>query len=205
MYAEPAEPEPTSPAEHDGRIRRWVHAAGVQWRILVDRARVGTGAGSFARWRDALICRLADTIDDQRTLWALREAASATLRYPAGAAAQHAKCSLDDILRAEQRHHGRWFVIDVTLFVGSGVLFFVPGPNIVAYYLGFRAFGHLQSWRGARRALGNVPWTLQPSEELAELERLAGVPHEGRAARVQQIAERLGLPHLPAFFQRAAA
>ncbi|MGE0449225.1 MAG: hypothetical protein AB7Q29_06530 [Vicinamibacterales bacterium] len=204
LYAEPPEPGPTTVGDHDGRVKRWIHAAGAQWRVLVDKARTGSGVSRFARWRDAVVCRLADTIDEQRTLWALRETGCATLRYPSSAEAHAVKTSLDDMLRGEQRHHGWWLAIDAVLFVLSGVLFFVPGPNIVAYYLGFRAFGHLQSWRGARRALATVAWTLQPSEDLAELEALAGMPHDRRTVRVQQIAEKLGLLHLPAFFQRAA-
>lgn len=205
LYAEPPEHEPSAPPEIDGRVRRWLHTAGAHWRLLVDRARSANGATGFARWRDSIVCRLADTIDDQRTLWALRSAEGATLRYPSGSDTHAVRASLDAMLRAEQRHHGRWLAVDLVLFILSGALFFVPGPNIVAYFLGFRAFGHWQSWRGARRALGDLSWTLEPSPELAELARLAELPHERRADRVSQIADRLELPHLPAFFKRGTA
>ena len=85
----------------------------------------------------------------------------------------------------------------------AGILFFVPGPNIVAYYLGFRTFGHLQSWRGARQALSACTWTVRPSDELRELGALTSVPHDLRAGQVEAIAARLGLEHLSAFFERA--
>jgi hypothetical protein len=118
---------------------------------------------------------------------------------------QSIRAALERILNHARRHHGWWLTIDFTLFVASGVLVFVPGPNVLAYYLGFRTFGHLQSWRGARQARTRVAWTFEPNDALAELGTLAGVPHAARAARVAAIAAGLDLPHLPAFFERAAA
>ena len=34
----------------------------------------------------------------------------------------------------------------------SGLLFLVPGPNVIAYYFAFRMVGHYFSLRGARKA-----------------------------------------------------
>ncbi len=95
-----------------------------------------------------------------------------------------AKAALRANLQASQTHHGRWLAVDLLMFIASGVLFFVPGPNIIAYYLGFRTFGHLQSWRGARQGLGPVQWTLQPSDALAELSTLVAclTPTRARAS-----------------------
>ena len=159
----------------------------------------------MGRWRDSIICRLADSLDEQRTLWALRSVTAASLLHPSDMASSDATAALRSHLQASQTHHGRWLALDLLLFIASGVLFFVPGPNIVAYYLGFRTYGHFQSWRGARQALGPVKWTLQPSDALAELSTLVSLPHERRAHRVEAIANALGLPHLPAFFERAGA
>lgn len=205
LYAEPAV-ESGEPVPHDaGRVRRWLHHAGEQWQSLVDQARTGGAGGRFARWRDHVICRLADSIDEQRALWALRKVTSAQALHPSDLDATNARGRMNQILLAAQRHHGWWLVIDLVLFIASGILFFVPGPNIVAYYLGFRTFGHLQSWRGARQGIATIVWTMSPCDELAELARLASQPHAAREARVQAIAARLGLEHLPAFFERAAA
>jgi hypothetical protein len=205
LYAEPADPEPDVPGPDAGRLRRWAHRAGEQWHQFVDTARLGEATGRFARWRDALVCRLADSIDEQRTLWALRRTSECVVLHPSTLGASEARAMLDRILVAARRHHGWWLAIDLVLFIASGILFFVPGPNIVAYYIGFRVFGHLQSWRGARQALAGVRWTLQESDALSELATLAGVPHRTRAERVHDIARMLDLPHLPAFFERAAA
>ncbi len=204
LYAEAPE-EDGGPLPHDaGRVRRWLHRAGEQWGEYVDTARMGNASGRFARWRDAIICRLAATLDEQRTLRSLRTAGAATLLFPSGIDAVVARAALDRILTSSQRHHGQRLVIYLVLFVVSGILFFIPGPNIVAYYLGFQAFGHLQAWRGARRAASDVAWTLEPSPDLGELATLATEPHAARAERVRAVAQRLALEHLPAFFERAA-
>jgi hypothetical protein len=204
-YAEMPAGEERPPGHEAGRIRRWMHLASEQWRSLVDAARVSTATSGFARWRDRVVCRLAESIEEQRTLWSLRNAVRATLLFPSTLDRPGARTLLDQILAGAQRYHGHRLIIYLILFVLSGVLFFVPGPNIVAYYFGFQTFGHLQSWRGARQALSGVEWTLQPSDDLAELATLVEQPHTTRAARVRDIARRLGLEHLPAFFERAAA
>ncbi len=204
LYTEVPEEE-DGPLAHDaGRVRRWLHKAGDQWRQYVDAARTSTATGRFAIWRDAIICKLAATLDEQRTLRSLRTAAAATMLFASGMDQAPARAALDRILASSQRHHGRWLVIYLTLFLLSGILFFVPGPNIVAYYLGFRAFGHLQAWRGARHASAEVSWTLQPNADLDELSRLATQPHASRADGVRAVAQRLALEHLPAFFERLA-
>ncbi len=205
LYAEPStEPDDGVP-EDAGRIRQWGRRAGEQWQRLVDTARQDVAVGRLARWRDRIVCRLAESIDEQRTLWSLRKATAADALYPSGIDAADARRRLQQMLLAAQRHHGWWLAIDLVLFIASGILFFIPGPNIVAYYLGFRVFGHLQSWRGARQGASKTAWTMTPNDELAELAVLAEQPHYVRAARVDAIAARLGLEHLPGFFERAAA
>lgn len=204
LYAEAPE-EDEGPLAHDaGRVRRWLHRAGEQWREYVDAARMSTATGRFAIWRDAIICKLAATLDEQRTLRSLRTATAATMLFPSGMNQAAARAALDRILASSQRHHGQRLVIYLTLFVLSGILFFIPGPNIVAYYLGFQGFGHLQSWRGARHASADVAWILQPNPDLDELATLATQPHATRADRVRAVAQRLALEHLPAFFERLA-
>ncbi len=204
LYAEAPEEDEEQLAHDAGKVRRWLHRAGEQWRGYVDAARMGTATGRFARWRDALICKLAASLDEQRTLRSLRIASAATMLFPAGLDHVAARAVLDRLLASSQRQHGRQLIIYLVLFVLSGILFFVPGPNIVAYYIGFQGFGHLQSWRGARHAATDVTWTFQPSPDLEELARLATEPHATRAERVCAVAQRLTLEHLPAFFERAA-
>ncbi len=181
-----------------------MHDAGVRWHALVDEARRGQGDGRVARWRDALVRRLAETIAEQRTLWTLLGRASATLLVPSTLSEAAARSTLHALLAHGRRHHGRWLLMDTMLFVASAVLAIVPGPNLVAYYFLFRLVGHLQSWRGARDGMNRVAWSVEANQSLAELATLVDVPRADRAARVAAIAARLNVPRLSAFFDRAA-
>lgn len=205
IYSEPPEEVERLPEEGAAWLRRWAHAARVQWHDLVDKARVGKSPGRFARWRDRMVCRLAETIAEQRTLWALGKSAHATLLFPSTLGAAEARLILDRTLGLARKHHGIWMAIDGPLFVLSGVMMPVPGPNVLAYYLAFRAIGHWLSWRGARQSLNKIEWTLEPDRNLAELGSLIDVPRAARAARVADIAARLHLHRLSAFFERVAA
>lgn len=204
LYAEPVETANDPPAHDAGWIRHALHRAGEQWRHLVDAARLDQATTRLAKWRDAVICRLANSIEEQRTMWMLRSTDDVEMWFPADLTADSAREILMARLATARRFHGIRFAIYLVLFVASGILFFVPGPNIVAYYLGFQAFGHLQSWLGARRGITTVTWTLVPSDDLAELTGLAAQSRASRNTRIVAIAERLGLPRLPAFFERAA-
>lgn len=205
LYAEPVETASDPPAHDAGWLRHALHSAGEQWRHLVDTARLDQATTRFARWRDAVVCNLANSIEEQRTMWTLRSAPDVEMWFPANLSEATARGTLMSHLATARRFHGIRFGVYLMLFVASGILFFVPGPNIVAYYLGFQAFGHLQSWLGARRGSSTVRWSLTPSADLAELSTLAERPRSARSADLAAIAERLGLPRLPAFFERAAS
>jgi hypothetical protein len=204
LYSEVGEEPGEAPGGGEGRFRRWAHKVNVQWHQLVETARHGRARGRFARWRDAVVCRLSETIAEQRTLWALRGETTASLRYPASIPAERARAELDSAVSHARRHHLRWFSIDLLLFVSSVVFFFIPGPNLVAYYFAFRFIGHLQSWRGARQAMDVVSWSLEPDAGLAELASLVDLPRAERAPRVAAIAARLNLQRLSSFFDRVA-
>ena len=205
LYSELPEDAGPLPDSRAGRLRRWAHRASVRWRELVDKARRSGPRGRLAQWRDAVVRRLAESLAEQRTLWALRHETEVTLCYPSSLSEATAREGLNRLLTDARRHHGWWLIIDLVLFVASGVLFFVPGPNILAYYLAFRVFGHLNSWRGARHGAECTTWRLHPDADLAELARLVGTPRETRAPLVAEIAARLNLPRLVAFFDRVAA
>jgi K+-H+ exchange-related protein len=205
LYSEPPEEPGEAPHPNAGRWQRWSHSAYVRWHDLVESARRRNSTGRVAQWRDAIVRRLAETIAEQRTLWALAHETQATLLFPASVGERVAREALDRALAAALRRHGWWLAVDSPLFVVSGVLAPVPGPNFLAYYLGFRLVGHWLSWRGARHATTNVQWTLEPDASLAELASLVNVPRAMRAPRVDAIAARLNLHRLPAFFERVAA
>jgi hypothetical protein len=205
LYSEPPEDHQPPQSAPSSRWRQWVHRAGERWRDLVDAARRDDATGRVAQLRDRVICRLAETIAEQRTLWALGPRKHATLLFQSTLEAAAARAALDRALADAQRHHGIWLAVDLPLFIGSAVLAPIPGPNAIAYYLAFRVAGHWLAWRGARQAMRRVQWTLQPDPNLAELATLVEVPRHARSARVHEIAAQLNLPRLSAFFERVAA
>jgi hypothetical protein len=205
LYSEPR--DDTAPADHHPRgfFRSRMHRVQERWREAVDTARRrDTAHGRLAEWRDWAVCRIAEMIAEQRTLWALRHHSSAVMLFPSHMSETDATAARDRGLARARRHHGVWLLVDGALFLVSGLLVLVPGPNVIAYYFGVRALGHFLSWRGARRALDRIEWQTRPEPALAELAELVHVAREARADRVAAIAGRLKLPRLAAFFDRAA-
>ena len=88
--------------------------------------------------------------------------------------------------------------------MASGLLFLVPGPNLLAYYFVFRMVGHYFSLRGARQGLSVVAWTTEPSAPLSDLRRAIDLDTDERDRRVSNIAAALKLEHLAKFFDRTA-
>jgi hypothetical protein len=206
LYSEaPDETVPgVEPRPADSYWRRTLHRVHERWRSAVDAARgPAAPAGWFGRLRDRAVCRAAESMAEQRTLWSLRHMAAATLVHP-DLSAEAAASARGRLLSHARRHHGRWLAVDGVLFIASGAFMLVPGPNLFAYYFAFRVVGHYLSWRGARQALDRTAWHLRAEPALAELGHLAALPRDARASRVHAIADRLNLPRLAAFFDRTA-
>jgi Mitochondrial K+-H+ exchange-related len=145
---------------------------------------------------------VAETIAEQRVLWHLRRQTEACLYYPDDLDEAQAMAALRAQLSRDFDKHRFWLTINALAFVASGVFFFVPGPNFIAYYFAFRLVGHYLSLRGARQGLSGVQWRTRKSAELSELRRAIGLAPEVRVRRVNEVALRLRLEHLPSFFER---
>lgn len=159
------EPPPAGHAPGDEATGFWarrLERLRAAWNRAVADARERHPSGAWARWRSRLICELDERIEEQRSLWALRDRATATLVYPPELSKDDASRVLRGLLAHARRHHGRWLAIDLVLFIASGLFMLIPGPNLVAYYFAFRVIGHYLSWRGARRAADAVSWTFEP-------------------------------------------
>ena len=179
--------------------------ARVEEERLSGETRVHEGPRSWTeRMKDKSLCWIAEKIAEQRLLWRLRNESDLKLRYPDDIECDVAiKYARGDLQREADRHM-KWLIIDSTLFVLSGVFFFVPGPNLVAYYFGFRLVGHYLSRRGANHGLAEVRWQTCASPQLSRLRRvLALEPHE-REREVHEVASALHLPHLAKFFERTS-
>jgi hypothetical protein len=179
--------------------------ARVEEERLSGVARVHDGPPTWAeRMKDRGLCWIAEKIAEQRLLWRLRNETELTLHHPDDITPEAA----DGIARAELKRevdrHMKWIIIDGVLFVGSGVFFFVPGPNLIAYYFGFRLVGHYLSRRGAKHGLTEVRWESCASPQLSRLRRVLALEPTEREREVHEVASALHLPHLAKFFERTS-
>ena len=165
---------------------------------------ISSDTGWFA-WVKARSMRwVAESIAEQRLLWHLRSQTHACLVYPDDLDEGAALAAMRASLKRDYDKHRYWLVIDGLLFVASGALALVPGPNVLAYYFAFRVVGHYLSFRGAGRGLSEIEWTTEKSEALSELRRVINLAPDAREQRVHEVAGRLRLEHLASFFQRSA-
>jgi hypothetical protein len=146
----------------DGVWRRRLRALEGTWSAAVAAAERKGSSGWVARLRDRAIRAAAESIDEQRTLWRLRQTVEATLVHPADVDEAAALDQSRRLLAHARRHHAWWLAIDGLGLAVSGLLAIIPGPNVIAYYFALRVVGHLLSWRGAQRGLGGVSWRARP-------------------------------------------
>jgi hypothetical protein len=160
--------------------------------------------GFVERMQDRIMAWVAERIAEQRLLWNLRGKTDVTAMHPDDLTFEQVQTLVNRILQRDYDRHKIWLVVDSILFVASGVFFFVPGPNLVAYYFGFRVVGHWLSMRGASQGLHVVSWSGRPCPPLTDLRRVAEMHPGEREQEVHAIAERLRLHRFPTFFERVA-
>jgi hypothetical protein len=206
LYSEtPDEPEDVGP-EGRGLWRR----LGARFREMLaaaERSRHRSPAEApsdwssrFGRW---LLRHIAEAVAEQRLLWQLRRQREATLVHPADLAPDAAQAFLRAALVRDRDRHRLWMGVDGLLAAITGPLFFfVPGPNLVAYFFVFRLVGHYLAWRGARQGLDGISWAIRPSEALADLRAALRFDRAERERRVLDVASRLHLQHLSTFVRR---
>ena len=209
-YCEPAEDvTPVDPNEERGLFRRLMD----RFRQMLadaeaDRRRRARGeetpvaATWFGRVQQRVLRAVAEHINEQRLLWHLRKHAQATLHHPDDVTAEQALQVMRTSLRKDGDRHVIWLVITTILFVASGALALLPGPNVLAYFLGFFVVARYLSWRGARHGLNSVIWHMTASTPLSELRGALQLPGEDREPLVLDIAMRLRLEDLPLFVAR---
>jgi hypothetical protein len=167
--------------------------------------RVHEGSRSFTeRMKDRAMCWVAEKIAEQRLLWRLRKETSVQLFYPDDMTDDQGVAKTRAMLQREADRHLKWTIIDGTLFVVAGALFWLPGPNVLAYYFGFRLVGHYLSRRGAKNGLDNVEWHACATSQLSRLRRAIALAAHEREQQVHEVATELRLQHLATFFERTA-
>ena len=161
--------------------------------------------GLARRLRDRMLRWVAEAIAEQRLLWHLRRQQEATLVYPDDLDGARAMAITRGALQRDFERHRFWLIIDaMAVLILGPLLFFVPGPNLIAWYFLFRMVGHFLSMRGARQGLGGVVWKSNASSALTDLRQTISLTPPLRASRVRDIASRLRLEQLAAFFERTA-
>lgn len=175
-----------------------------EWREH-QAGRVERHPSRWGRTKARVRAWVAEKVAEQRLLWHLRREDACTLFHALDLDSEAALTAMRAILQRDFERHRRWFAFNVVGFIASGITFFVPGPNLLAYYFFFRLAGHYMSMKGARQGLDITMWTPHPSRELYELREIAAIPVPERGQRVDAIAASLGLEHLATFFNRVAA
>jgi hypothetical protein len=213
LYSEHDHDDAAPPAEEPAGRSSWFRRQMDRFRATLaeaeqERRRRDRGEDaptSSGLWR-AFMRRIAETIAEQRLLWQLRSQADARLVHPDGVGADDALRLMRASITRDLAKHRRWCAIDAVLAAILGpLLFFVPGPNIVAYYFLFRAIGHLLAMRGATQALKRTVWATSASAHLAAVGAALTLPRAERCARLDELSAALGLAHLTGFVERVAA
>jgi hypothetical protein len=158
----------------------------------------------LSRLQDRVLGWVALRIAEQRLLWNLRRCTSAQACHPQDMTFDQVMALITDMLKADYKRHRQWLVIDAVGFAASGLVFLVPGPNVIAYFFAFRLVGHWLSMRGANQGLHHVSWSGRSCPPLAELRDLHSLDPSAREQRIQRIADCLKLQHLAAFFARVS-
>ena len=161
-------------------------------------------ATRLGRFKARIMRWVAESIAEQRLLWHLRNETEACLYYPDDLDEPRAVSTLRAQLKRDFDKHRFWLIIDALVFIASGALMVVPGPNVIAYYFAFRLVGHYFSLRGARAGLDAIRWQPVSSAPLSELRRAISLEPDVRVRHVHAVAERLRLEHLASFFERSA-
>jgi hypothetical protein len=157
----------------------------------------------LVRVRNWMISLVAEAVLDWRLLWRLRNRTTIMLLYPADLNDSSALEIVRSNLKSDVDRHRMWLIVDGILAgIFGPLLFFVPGPNLIAYYFVFRFVGHGLAWRGAKNGLDKVAWRLQQSSALVNLRRIMSLDPDKCMSNVRDIENELKLEHLSTFIER---
>jgi hypothetical protein len=147
---------------------------------------------------------VAERVAEQRLLWRLRRADDAVLHIPDDQDGTAALALFKDGLQKDGDRHRRLLALHSLGLIASAPFVVIPGPNVFGYFFTFTVVGHFLAYRGARRGLSEVRWSVQPSAALTSLGRALTVPGVERYRLIHDAAEQLHLPHLARFVERMA-
>jgi hypothetical protein len=159
----------------------------------------------LGRLQRRLLCWVAERVAEQRLLWKLRSVAEAELHVPDDLDRDEAFQRFQQCLQKDADWHLRRLGLHSLGLIASAPFVIVPGPNILGYFFTFTVVGHFLSYRGARRGLNEVRWTIAPNPALTTIARAVVTAPPERYRLIHEAAERLRLAHLARFVERMAA
>lgn len=148
---------------------------------------------------------IAERIAEQRLLWHLRKAESATLHVPADLPADQADTIMRASMKRDADRHRNLLIPHTLALVASAAVAVVPGPNVLAYLLFFTVGGHYLAWRGAVNALHKVAWSITPNAALTDLQHAFSLAPDARHRVIVDVSHRLHMPRMARFVERMAA
>lgn len=148
---------------------------------------------------------IAERIAEQRLLWHLRKADTATLHTSADLSSQETDAIMRASMKRDADRHRNLLMLHSLFLIASAPVAFVPGPNVLGYLFTFTVAGHFLAWRGAVRALREVAWTIAPNPALTDLRRAFLLEADARHRLIQDVAHRLHMPRMARFVEQMAA
>jgi hypothetical protein len=145
---------------------------------------------------------IAERIAEQRLLWHLRRATTATLHVPSDLAPADGERVMREIMKRDADRHRNRLIPHTLLLILSAAVALVPGPNVLGYLFTFTVVGHFLAWRGAVNGLHGVAWTVQPDPALSELRRAFSLDVTERHRVIKDVAQRLHMPKMARFVEQ---
>lgn len=147
---------------------------------------------------------IAERIAEQRLLWHLRKAQTATLYTPSELSAGEAEKIMRSSMKRDADRHRNLLIPHSLALILSAVVAFVPGPNVIGYLFTFTVVGHFLAWRGAVNALQGVVWTVAPNPALTDLRHAFSLEAGARHRLIRDVAHRLHMPKMARFVEQMA-
>jgi Mitochondrial K+-H+ exchange-related len=150
FYADPpADDGDPNPSEEIPRGLRQRIAA--KWKTWKTRLRQSQGLA--ARWCRAVWEWLhARTHPDEPLLARLHNAETIELSHPSGWSESEVQAGWLAFLNASRRRHWPWFVVNCLVAPFTILLGPLPGPNLIGYWIAYRAIHHGFILHGLRKA-----------------------------------------------------
>jgi hypothetical protein len=160
---------------------------------------------ALGRLQRKLMGWVAERVAEQRLLWHLRRADAAALHVPENLDAAEGLRLLRQGLQKDADRHLRLLGLHTLGLLACLPFAVVPGPNVFGYFFTFTVVGHFLAFRGAKRGLNDVRWSVTPNPSLTAIGRALVTAPPDRYRLIHEAAAHLRLAHLARFVERMTA